>query len=824
MKRNIRKIVVLLAIFILIISANKVYAKNTDVKLLESEVHKEWRKLSNKEKEKTIEPQFYSTNFNRLTATYKTSRINMLSNLKSSLGSKYNLNDDIKVEVKDQKNKERCWAFSLSSVLETTLSKTTTGTTYKKFSPVHMDYWVSNNYPTIKFNEGAYPKLGLNYYTNGEGPIEEDETLDSYIEENYSKYPDQYISNFKTNQHIEKYTIFPEIYKTYYKRNENDSPIYENGDFVYENNSLIYEDSNKKKYSEEEIIKIRNSIKKHIQECGAVTGVTYAGKQSTSTSELPFWNYYDTQNYSYFCNEANSANHQITIVGWDDNFSKDKFKTTPPGDGAYIALNSWGEENKMDKGYFYISYYDCLVESNVCGINKVSEKDYDNLYQYDELGYALPGEILNKEVYVLNSFNRKKENEYLTEVSFYLTDIYNVDIYYAKWDTTNKKISGEKSLIKSFKASEISENGYFTYYTYKLDEKIAVDDTFAIILKYYHSNSENNKIKIPIEMPFSESSTDVFANATSPGNRGFYSVDSNTWQDITTSMKNADICIKAYTTNNDYIKAESVSLNLEKSEMNEGDNIQLTATVTPKTATNKEVTWKSSDEKVAKVDENGKVTAVSAGKATITVITKDQEKTASCEITVNENKKDILVTQIELDENQKEIYIGDKFKINATITPDNATNKELTWETEDKSIATVSSDGTVTGVAKGKVTIKVTNKSSGKSAVCVFTVLDKVEDEYYREQEEKVIESSNNLELYEDDDNNEIQNNQVNEEIIEKNDTEEYIEETTTVDDTTYGAAIPQTGLKTEMKIILSFITIFGIISFIKFYRRRDIK
>ena len=174
MKRNLRKILILALVFLCIILTNRVYAENNEAELLESEVHKEWRKLSDKEKAKTIEPPFYSTNFNTLTATYKTSRINMLNSLKSSLGSKYNLNDDIEVKVKDQGQTNRCWAFSLNSVLETTIAKTIKNTTYKLFSPVHMDYWVSNNYKEINFNSGADAFLGLNYYTSGAGPIEDD--------------------------------------------------------------------------------------------------------------------------------------------------------------------------------------------------------------------------------------------------------------------------------------------------------------------------------------------------------------------------------------------------------------------------------------------------------------------------------------------------------------------------------------------------------------------------------------------------------------------------------------------------------------------------
>ena len=805
MKRNLRKIFIIFMVFLCVILTNKVYAEKLEVTVPEmTENYKEWLKLSEKEKKKTIEPLAFPIIFNNKSQSYNSSRVSMLNNLKSSLGTSYNLKDEITLKVKNQEKTNRCWAFSLSSVLETTIAKMTKGVTYKYFSPIHMDYWVTNNSNT-EFNSGGNSALGFAYYTGGAGPIDDSEELTAYIEANYTKYPDTYINGIKREYQVNKYTRFPTIDKTYQ----------DDGTIKYTDGTTNGE------YSNDDITKIRNLVKEHIQKYGAVTSYTYAGTSSFFGGS-DFINYYDESNHSYFYKGSTKANHQITIVGWDDTFSKDKFKVTPPSDGAWIVLNSWGDE-VLDKGYYYISYYDKWIEYEMIGVNEISDLDYSNIYQYDELGYSGSLQYKTKELHLGNIFDKKENNsnktEYLTQVSFYLQQMTNVDIYYAKWDKTNKKILGEKQLIKSLKASEISENGFFTYYTYKLneDEYIKIDDSFTIIIKYYYPDGKEDIINMPLEIYYEglfDQTNTSWKNVTSNGEGGYFSADGTTWKDIneievkslfvTYHMENADLCIKAFTSYLDNINVKSVSLNIEKSEMNEGDTLQLTAIVSPKTATNKEVTWKSSNEEVAKVDENGKVTAKSAGKATIIVTTKDQAKTASCEITVNEKAKDILVTQIDLNANQKEIYIGDKFKINATITPDNATNKDLTWETEDKTIATVSSDGTVTGVAKGKVTIKVTNKASGKSAVCVVTVLDKKEDEYYKEQEEKISENID----YTD-----------NQENTANNDTEEI----QTTDDTTYGAIIPQTGIKAGVKIVLIVIASFGIISFVKFYRRRDI-
>ena len=152
MKRNLRKIFIIFMVFLCVILTNKVYAEKLEVTVPEmTENYKEWVKLSEKEKKKTIEPLAFPIIFNNKSQSYNSSRVSMLNNLKSSLGTNYNLKDEITLKVKNQEKTNRCWAFSLSSVLETTIAKMTEGVTYKYFSPIHMDYWVTNNSNT-EFN------------------------------------------------------------------------------------------------------------------------------------------------------------------------------------------------------------------------------------------------------------------------------------------------------------------------------------------------------------------------------------------------------------------------------------------------------------------------------------------------------------------------------------------------------------------------------------------------------------------------------------------------------------------------------------------------
>ena len=169
------------------------------------------------------------------------------------------------------------------------------------------------------------------------------------------------------------------------------------------------------------------------------------------------------------------------------------------------------------------------------------------------------------------------------------------------------------------------------------------------------------------------------------------------------------------------IKVTGVTLNKTALTLNIGANETLSATVAPADATNKKVTWKSSDAAVATVDTNGKVTAVKAGEATITVTTEDGGKTATCKVTVKPN----LVSEITLA--ALAIYVGESKAVTATVKPDDATNKELTWKSSDESIATVDNTGKVTGKKIGTATITATARDgSGVSGSCTVTVLSPV--------------------------------------------------------------------------------------------------
>ena len=248
-----------------------------------------------------------------------------------------------------------------------------------------------------------------------------------------------------------------------------------------------------------------------------------------------------------------------------------------------------------------------------------------------------------------------------------------------------------------------------------------------------------------------------------------------------------NICGYVRTVTPEIVPVSQITLNKAETSISVGNSETLTATVAPENATNKALTWASSDEDVATVAPDGTVTAVKAGAATITATAADGSgKSATCTVTVtgdttppahehrygdwskdgtnhwhectdaacpeqSESIKDkaahiydddadttcnicgyvrtvtpeiVPVSQITLNKAETSISVGNSETLTATVAPENATNKALTWASSDEDVATVAPDGTVTAVKAGAATITATAADgSGKSATCTVTVI-----------------------------------------------------------------------------------------------------
>lgn len=182
-------------------------------------------------------------------------------------------------------------------------------------------------------------------------------------------------------------------------------------------------------------------------------------------------------------------------------------------------------------------------------------------------------------------------------------------------------------------------------------------------------------------------------------------------------------------------------------EMTVGDAAkQLTAAVAPADAGNKAVKWSSSDEKIVQVDENGMVTAIGAGKATITATTVDGGFTADCAVSVN--KPIVHVSGVVLDKTMVgPMTIGYYETLKATVSPADADNKAVAWSTDNASVAVVDQNGKVTSVGAGEATITATTADGGFKASCKVSVSapvpEAVTDPVVPDQPTKPVDVSN---------------------------------------------------------------------------------
>lgn len=169
------------------------------------------------------------------------------------------------------------------------------------------------------------------------------------------------------------------------------------------------------------------------------------------------------------------------------------------------------------------------------------------------------------------------------------------------------------------------------------------------------------------------------------------------------------------------VAVSGITLNNSTLSLTTGQNFTLQAMLSPSNATNKEVTWESSDAGVAAVSKDGVVTAKKAGKATIVVKAADESgKYASCVVTVTEAKKE--VTGVTLNKSSLNLGVGGSEVLSATVLPADATNKQVTWLSSTPSVATVSQSGVVTGVKEGTTQISVITAEGSKTAICSVTV------------------------------------------------------------------------------------------------------
>ncbi len=196
----------------------------------------------------------------------------------------------------------------------------------------------------------------------------------------------------------------------------------------------------------------------------------------------------------------------------------------------------------------------------------------------------------------------------------------------------------------------------------------------------------------------------------------YYAGSKEQWDKITIGSNNEPIINARIHFGKVTVPIESITLNQETVTLKMAETLTLQATVAPENATNKAVTWTTSDAKVATVS-NGQVKAVGAGTATITVTTADGGKTAACTVTVTQP-----ATGVTLNYSEISLLTGGTAQLQATVS-EGASNKNVTWTSNNTTVATVDETGKVTAVSAGEAVITATAADgSGQKAECKVTV------------------------------------------------------------------------------------------------------
>ena len=184
-----------------------------------------------------------------------------------------------------------------------------------------------------------------------------------------------------------------------------------------------------------------------------------------------------------------------------------------------------------------------------------------------------------------------------------------------------------------------------------------------------------------------------------------------------------------------FIPVEHVVLDQENLTLAKGSEKKIQATVSPSNATDKNIEWRSSDENIATVNQDGVVTAVGQGKAIITATSVDGGISSSCDVTVF-----IPVEHVVLDQENLTLAKGSEKKIQATVSPSNATDRNIEWRSSDENIATVNQDGVVTAIGPGIAIITATSVDGGISSSCDVTVFIPVEGIILNRNEVVIVE------------------------------------------------------------------------------------
>ena len=374
-------------------------------------------------------------------------------------------------KVRNQGSYGTCWAFAATSALESSLYPEEENL----FSVDHMS--MSNSYNVNQY-DGGECTIGMAYLAAWQGPV-------------YEK--DDPYGDGKTNgsltavKHVQEMQII-------------DGKNYE-------------------------------GIKEAVFQYGGVQSSLYSTIRSSQGSS-EFYNK-DTSAYCYIGTEK--PNHDVVIIGWDDNYPASNFNTPLEGDGAFICQNSWGEDFG-EGGIFYVSYYDTNIGTHNVVYTRVDETDnYDHIYQSDLCGWVGKMGYDNEEIYGANVFTAEGDED-VAAASFYATG---ADTSYELYLVHD--FEDEKSLDDRIKVAEGSckQAGYYTV-DFKTPMQVKAGERYAIVL---YIKTPGAAHPMAIEYDSGEASLDT---VNLEDGEGYISYNGRTFVNVK-EKQDCNLCIKAFT-------------------------------------------------------------------------------------------------------------------------------------------------------------------------------------------------------------------------------------------------------------------------------------
>lgn len=375
-------------------------------------------------------------------------------------------------QIRNQGTYGTCWAFAATSALESSLLPEEK----YLFSVDNMS--MSNSFHANQYDGGEYT-MGMAYLAAWQGPV---------LEKN-DPYGDGVSDDtLKAVKHVQEMQII-------------DGKDYE-------------------------------GIKEAVFKYGGVESSLYSTIRSSQDSSV----YYNRENSAYCYIGTEKPNHDVVIIGWDDNYPSSNFNTQLEGDGAFICQNSWGSDFGED-GIFYVSYYDTNIGTHNVVYTRVDDTDnYDHIYQSDLCGWVGKMGYDSEQIYGANVF-KAKGNEKLSAAAFYATGANTEYELYVVHDFKNEKSFANREKLAS---GVVKKAGY---YTIDFDEQqLKAGEKYAIVL---YVKTPGSKHPLAIEYDTGES---ILQGVDLDDGEGYISLNGKKFVNVK-EKRECNLCIKAFTRN-----------------------------------------------------------------------------------------------------------------------------------------------------------------------------------------------------------------------------------------------------------------------------------